>query len=197
MSKTYYGLEAVKKVEELVGRKLSVPEIRVIEEEGFVDGEYMDDKGIVTRGVGQTGPYMDMSFEDTFKAHENIARKLIPAYDELPDLVKAELAQAAYRSDLQQSPNFRKLFNAGKYAEAAEEFLDNKDYRDSVVRNNRGEPHGVARRMEAVANAVREYGRSLEDKKLEEVPAEELNAEPAYLNKLFDSSIETVKNLFK
>lgn len=189
MSKTYYGQEAVNKVEKLIGRKLSIPEIRVVEEEGYVEGKYKDDKGNVTSGVGQTGKYMNMSFEDTFKAHEDIARSMIPSYDDLPDLVKAELAQAAYRTDLQQSPEFRKLFNAGKYEEAAKEFLDNKDYRDSLVRNSRGEDHGVARRMEAVANAVREYGRSLKDNE-EVIP---VSKEESWLDQ-FGSSLKDLFN---
>ena len=187
MSNRYYGYDAVKKVEEMIGRKLTIPEIRVVEEEGFVDGTYKDTKGVVTSGVGQTGKYMNMSFDDTFREHEDIARKMIPSYDQLPDVVKAELAQAAYRTDLQQSPEFRKLFNAGKYEEAAQEFLDNADYRKSLK-----EGTGVANRMEAVSNIVRDYGQSLRDaEQAEEVVP--VSKEESWM----DSFGSSLRDLFK
>lgn len=156
--KTYYGQQAIDKIEERLGRPLSYAEARVVEEEGFVDGVYKDDKGITTSGVGQTGKYINMSFDETFKEHEDTARALIKDFDILPEPVQAELVQSAYRGDLQGSPTFRKLFNAGKYQEAAKEFLDNDDYRASVAKNKKGMPHGVAKRMESVANAVEQFG---------------------------------------
>lgn len=144
------GQSAVKKVAEMEGRELTLPEKTVIEEEGFVDEFYKDTKGVVTYGVGQTGKYIDMSFGDSFKEHEEDAKRFIPNYDKLPEVAKAAIMSAAYRGDLQQSPKFRKLFNAGDYEKAADEFLDNDDYRESLE-----EGTGVAGRMERVAEAVR------------------------------------------
>jgi len=163
MSKTYYGTEAIAKVEEMLGRPLTYPEKRVVEEEGYVEGNYRDTKGILTAGVGQTGKYMDMSFDDTFKDHEDTARALIKNYDNLPPAVQGELVQAAYRGDLQGSPTFVRLFNEGKYSEAAQEFLDNNDYRASVTKNKKGEAHGVQGRMERVSNAVAQLGMMMEE----------------------------------
>lgn len=144
------GQSAIEKVAEMEGRELTLPEKTVIEEEGFVDELYKDTKGVVTYGVGQTGKYIDMSFGDSFREHEEDAKRLIPNYDNLPEIAQAAIMSAAYRGDLQQSPKFRKLFNAGDYEKAADEFLDNDDYRESLE-----EGTGVAGRMERVAEAVR------------------------------------------
>lgn len=187
MSKTYYGYDAVKKVEEMLGRKLTIPEITVVEEEGYVDGEYLDTKGIVTSGVGQTGKYRNMSFDETFKAHEDEARKLVKDYDEMPDFLKSAIMSAAYRGDLQQSPNFRSLLNSGQYVEAAAEFLDNEDYRKSLQ-----EGTGVAGRMERVAQAVMDYAEGKSEEQIY-ASAEELKGDKAW----YDDMFSTVKDLFK
>lgn len=158
MAEVYYGADAVKIVQKMVGRPLTHAERRVVEEEGFVNGAYRDGKGNLTAGVGQTGKYLNMSFEETFKDHEDTARKLIKGYDKLPENVKGELVQAAYRGDLQGSPKFRELFNAGRYGDAAKAFLRNDDYERSKKLNASGKPHGVKGRMERVANAVAGMG---------------------------------------
>ena len=179
MSKTYYGDAAIKKVEEMLGRPLTYSEARVVEEEGFVDGVYKDTKGITTSGVGQTGKYMNMSFDETYKDHEDTARKLIKDFDVLPEALQAELVQSAYRGDLQGSPTFRKLFNAGDYSGAAKEFLDNDDYRTSLKNKT-----GVAGRMEHVANAVEQYSM------MQSAPEEEvvgLEPESSFLRNVFKS----------
>jgi GH24 family phage-related lysozyme (muramidase) len=155
MAKKYAGQGAVRMVEKELGRPLTYPEKRVVEEEGYVAGDYRDHKGVLTSGVGQTNEYRGMSFEQTFKAHEKIAKRLIKDFDQLPERVQGELVQAAYRGDLQLSTDFRKLFNQGKYAEAADEFLDNDDYRASKKMNESGKPNGVQGRMDRVADAVR------------------------------------------
>lgn len=144
------GQDAIDKVSEMEGRELTLPEKVVIEEEGFVDGIYLDTKGVPTYGVGQTGKYIDMSFSESFKDHEDDARKYIPDYDDLNEEAKAAIMSAAYRGDLQQSPKFRKLFNAGKYEEAADEFLDNDDYRESLR-----EGTGVYKRFNRIVKAIR------------------------------------------
>ena len=156
--KFYYGADAVKQVEKKLGRPLTYIEKRVVEEEGFVDGIYKDDKGITTAGVGQTGKYLNKSFEESLQAHVKEAERLIPSLTTLPEDVQAELIQATYRGDLGGSPTFRKLLNAGDYEKAAQEFLNNKDYRNSIALNQSGKPHGVAGRMEKVAAAVAKLG---------------------------------------
>lgn len=157
--KTYYGKDAIVEVEKREGRTLSLAERRVVEEEGFVSGEYEDDKGISTSGVGQTGKYKDMSFKETFDAHEKDAKRLVDNYGKLPEYLQAELVQAQYRGDLQQSPAFVKLLEEGKYEEAATELLDHKEYKERKA----VEDDGVTRRLEALRDAVKKYGKEAGD----------------------------------
>jgi GH24 family phage-related lysozyme (muramidase) len=149
--KIYYGDDAVKKVEEIEGVSLSLPQRRVVEEEGFVEGVYKDSKGIDTLGVGQTGKYMDMSFLESYAEHEEYARRVLVHWDLYPEYLQAELMSAVYRGDLQQSPKFRRLLNQCRYEEAAEEFLNHKEYFSDTT------PPSIKRRLEKVSAAVSQY----------------------------------------
>ena len=151
--KTYFGKAAIEQVEVREGRSLSLAERRVVEEEGFVDGYYKDDKGIETGGVGQTGKWKKKSFTETFKAHAKDAERLINNFKALPETLQAEFIQGAYRGDVQQSPKMRSLFNSGKFKEASEELLNNKDYKDRKSKKD----DGVTRRIEALSKAIGEY----------------------------------------
>ncbi len=160
MAKTYHGQEAVNKLEADLGRPLSLAERRVAEEEGYVDGEYKDDKGISTSGVGQTGKYRDMSFTETFDEHRKYAAESIQGFDNLPEELQAEFIQLAYRGDLQQSPTARKMFNEGNYEEASKELLNHKEYNE---RKKQGDD-GVTRRLEAASEAIVNFPEPSADK---------------------------------
>lgn len=154
----YHGASAVSQVEENLGRPLSYAERRVVEEEGYVATPYLDTKGITTQGVGQTGEWIEKGFEAAFQHHVERTQSRIPTLLEYPEELQAELIQAEYRGDLGVSPKFITLLNAGRYNEASLEFLDNKDYRESLESGT-----GVHKRMEKVSNAVKEYPKSLLD----------------------------------
>ena len=153
---TYYGQDAIKQVESNEGRKLSLAERRTVEEEGYVAGYYKDDKGIETGGVGQTGKWKGKTFTETFKAHEEDARRMVKNFDKIPEYLQAELIQITYRGDLRQSPNTRKLINQGKYKEAAKELLDNKEYKS---RKSKGDD-GVTKRLEDLHDAMIKFANS-------------------------------------
>lgn len=189
-NKILSGLDAIEAVERLEGRMLTPIEAELVMEEGFSTGPYLDTKGVETSGVGQTGRFRGQSFGDTFKVFEQETRKLIPAYDALPEYAQSALISAAYRGDLQQSPKFRALFNAGKYSEAADEFLDNEDYRRS-----KKEGTGVAKRMERVAERIRRLGEDGLDEEQDivvtietpqkEMSFEELKGDKNWLQRMF------------
>jgi GH24 family phage-related lysozyme (muramidase) len=153
--KTYLGAEAVSQVEKREGRSLSLSEKRVVEEEGYVSGTYKDDKGIETSGVGQTGKWKGKTFKETFDAHEADTKRMVKGFDTLPEYLQAELVQATYRGDVQQSPRAIKLLEEGKYGEAATELLDHKEYKDRKAKGD----DGVTRRLEALQSAIRKYGK--------------------------------------
>ena len=65
------------------------------------------------------------------------------SFDDFPEAVKKSLVDADFRGDFRQSPIAIGLFKQGKYYAAAEEFLNNNDYRKSIK-----EGIGIAPRME-------------------------------------------------
>jgi hypothetical protein len=166
----FTGDAAVNEVQKRMGRKLTKAEKRIIGLEGFVDGYYLDSKGVLTRGVGQTRDYAKgntslSGFDRAFQEHVESAknRKNMSGFGNYSPELQAELIQAEYRGDLGFSPTFRKLLEGATTQEqrniAADEFLNNDDYRKSVAANkaNPGS-HGIQARMDAVANQVRQEG---------------------------------------
>lgn len=168
--KTLHGNKAIAAVEEMEGRTLSPAERRVVTLEGYVPEKYLDSKGVPTIGVGQTGPWMERTFKESYDAHvAGIKRPTtrnrggVPQFDSLPEYLQAELIQAEYRGDVRQSPTAMRLLNEAlslptarkrreRLNQAADEFLDNDDYREAKAKKT-----GIAPRMEAVARAIAKY----------------------------------------
>lgn len=154
---TYHGKKAVAQVELAEGRPLTYIEKKIVEYEGFVNGNYKDTKGIDTSGVGQTGAYQDMSFDETVKAHVKRIKgpTRLPQYDSYPEYLQAELLSSEYRGDLGLSPTAMKLARAGKWEEAAVEFLDNDEYRNPETSS------GIKARMRNTSIAMARYAANL------------------------------------
>lgn len=147
----YYGTDAVKAAAQHFGFRGPIDPVaqRVIEEEGFVPEVYKDDVGVETFGVGQTGEYMSKNFfTEVFPQKERELKKKLKNYDKMPEEVKAAAMSAHYRGDL--GPKTVKLLNAGKFEEAAREYLNHKEYRQ---RKAKDEGDGVVHRMERNARA--------------------------------------------
>ena len=167
--KVLYGKDAIKKVEQMEGRKLSYSEKRVVEEEAFVDGYYLDTENVLTYGVGQTRGYIEAGFKKSFDAHKKETKRIIKNFDTLPEYLQAELIQATYRGDIATgrkkdgtllgSPNTQKLINNGEFEKAAKSFLNNNDYRKS-----KKDKTGIYQRMDKVAAALLKYSKELKNK---------------------------------
>ena len=82
-------------------------------------------------------------------------RKMIPAFNTLPKYLRGSLFSEHYRGSILQSPKTRKLINEGKFDEAADEFLDNDQYRNA---RQLGIP-GIRPRMERLADDLRKHGK--------------------------------------
>ena len=76
--------------------------------------------------------------------------RLLPDFKNFPEDAQQAIFSEYYRGSIGQSPVTRKLINQGQYAEAAKEFLNNKEYIDAD-KNKMG---GIKKRMEAVSNAL-------------------------------------------
>jgi GH24 family phage-related lysozyme (muramidase) len=139
--------------------------------EGTKNAPYKDSKGLWTVGIGHlmspeevrqmsgktlSQQQVDEIFARDLNSKMRLAkRELGAAYDKLPTGAKVAVLDGFFRGDLSGSPEALKLIRAGKLAEAADEYLDNNEYRASVALNKKGEPHGVAGRMERNAAVLR------------------------------------------
>ena len=59
-----------------------------------------------------------------------------------------------FRGSLVQSTKTRKLINAGKFSEAAKEFLNNDEYKNASKRKRRG----IRKTMKKVSDLLRKEG---------------------------------------
>lgn len=93
-------------------------------------------------------------YENDVVDYINYAVKLSPKFEAYTTNLRTHIVAATYRGSWGGSPKARRLLEAGKYKEAAEEFLDNNEYREAKKPGSG--KRGVAIRMEAVAKAIRD-----------------------------------------
>lgn len=128
---------------------------------GYEDfrAEPYDDKGRLSVGYGTVGqPGQVVTPEQAQQAAESHirttvlpqARRAIPQFDSLPENVRIAIVNGWYRGDMGGSPKTIALINEGRWAEAADEYLNNDEYRAAKASES-----GVATRMEANAAALR------------------------------------------
>jgi len=153
MAGILHGQAAVNELRKQLGRDPTDIETQIAMEEGYSKDTYRDTNNVLTSGWGQTGDNMGLPLDEVALKYAKRTQKLIPNYNTLPDFVKNRAFDAAYRGTLGQSPMTVNLMNAGQYGDAADEFLNNQEYRDAVISGS-----GVAARMERTADAFREYG---------------------------------------
>lgn len=115
-----------------------------------------------TIGHGHTGPRAVAGAEITREDAESLLqtditrrlpaiKALTPRYEDLDEATQRAIMSAYYRGSWGGSPKTREHFNAGRFSEAADEFLDNDEYRAAVARGRAG----IRPRMEAVAAQLR------------------------------------------
>ena len=133
---------------------------------------YKDSKGKWTIGVGHLVQDDEMEkfkngidktqsqelFNQDIQKHLKRAKELFPNYDTYLPKVKAAILDGVFRGDLSGSPKTIKLINDGKWLEASEEYIDNKEYRASKAL---GDKHGVWKRMDKNAAIFKQYGEHL------------------------------------
>ena len=86
--------------------------------------------------------------QDIKDIYEPRTRKLLPKFDQLNPEAQSAAVGSVYRGGLSGSPNTVELLQQGKFKEAGKEFLDNKEYRESVRQGT-----GVHKRMKKYADA--------------------------------------------
>ena len=136
------------------------------EYEGFSPKTEVPTPGDVpTIGHGSTGPAATPGNTITRGQAHNLLvqdveerdpqlKKLIPEFETLPLEVQVPLGASFFRGSLGGSPKTVEHINKGEFLKAADEFLNNDEYRNA---EQRGRP-GIKRRMEATSKALRKHG---------------------------------------
>lgn len=130
------------------------------DKEGFEPEAYNNfNEKYDTIGYGHNGPDVRKGVVLNERQAENLLRQdieerlpqiktALPKFDSLPIEVKQHIVGSWFRGSLSGSPKTIQLINAGLFAQAADEFLDNNEYRTT-------ENKGVKKRMKATADALR------------------------------------------
>lgn len=156
---TYYGKKAVSKYEELYKVKLTKPQRRITEIEGFVNGYYKDHKGILTYGVGQTGEYIQKGFIKGFEEKQSKVEDIFGNVERLGEDLSSELIQLVYRGDVKASHEWVSKFNTGDYTGAAAELLNHKEYQKL---KSDGTINSITKRLEVASTVIGQYSPTYE-----------------------------------
>jgi hypothetical protein len=105
-------------------------------------------RGIFNKGISEKD-VLKLFIKD-IKSKLQTARRLFPKYDAYPLDLRIKLLDGIFRGDVSGSPGTIKLINAGKWERAANEFLDNKEYKEAVKKG-----YGTGPRMKKIADAIR------------------------------------------
>ena len=156
MNKQYYGDDAVRAAAQYYGFRGPISTIarHVIHEEGFVEGEYDDHKGIPTFGVGVAREELKDKnfFTEVLPEYEGQARNATKGYATLPEETQAAIVSMAYRGDW--GPKTRGRLNKGDLKGAAKEYLRHGDYKKGKAKNATDAERAVAQRMLRNARAL-------------------------------------------
>jgi len=126
--------------------------------EGVKNKLYKDSKGYWTIGIGhlvtpQELPYyrgktlseneIYSLFAKDLQSKLSMVKRDFPNYDSYSDDLKIAILDGYFRGDLSGSPRTRELINKGNFKAAAQEYLNNAEYRAALKSGS-----GVASRMQ-------------------------------------------------
>ena len=135
-------------------------------QEGLRNKTYIPTPGDVpTIGYGHTGKYAkpgayvtddqaEAILKSDIQEREPEIKGLMPEFEVFPTELQVPLASSHFRGSLGGSPKTLNYINTGQYKKAADEFLDNAEYKNAKAR---GRP-GIRPRMERTSNALRKFG---------------------------------------
>ncbi len=101
---------------------------------------------------------IDRLLENDIEEHVRRARRDVRGFDNLPDYLRQALVDMAYRGDLGNSPNTRRLMNAGNWREASNEYINRKEYRNAEANGM----SGLRGRMDSNRDRILRYAEELQ-----------------------------------
>ena len=101
---------------------------------GIGDNDPSYTKDSITTVKDAVQKFRDFDFDKYLQR----TKDLFPDFDNMPRKLQVELYQARYRGDFNEGDKSVALINAGRYEEAAKEFLNNADYIEKERKLGRG-----------------------------------------------------------
>jgi LysM repeat protein len=138
------------------GTRIDLPDFKSHAKECF--GDQCDDfiRRAEDQTLGITEPEArKIASHSILKTYKPRVEELFPNFAQYPAEVQGTLISSAYRGAITGSPKTVDLINAGKYEEAAKEYINRKDYRDARLPENIKNYGGIADRMDREADAIR------------------------------------------
>lgn len=132
---------------------LITPKSRQIFQQLF--GNSVDFDAIVSGQAKLTNEQVNQLAKYDIDKHLKRARGIFPKFDTYPYYVKEALLNSVYRGDT--GPKTVALINAGRWEEAAAEYVNRDDYNNAVSRGM----SGIKTRMDANKSVMLEYAKQL------------------------------------
>ena len=115
----------------------------------------------VTEDTEWSDAQVDESLIIDVKKRLPAVREQIPNFDSLPEELRVPMLGSWFRGGLSGSPLTQELIADGKFEEAADEFLRNEEYEESLTEEGRAKGmRGIGIRMKELSDALRKYGKS-------------------------------------
>lgn len=93
---------------------------------------------------GASNSVIDALLKQDINMKVGSARRMIPSFDKLSSARKMAIVNALFRGEIESHHQAVMLINAGRFSDAATEYLDRKDYKNAV---EKGINAGIAERM--------------------------------------------------
>jgi GH24 family phage-related lysozyme (muramidase) len=108
------------------------------------------DTNVLSGKAKLTKDQADKLLERDVKARLPQVQKLVPKFGEYSPELQAQLTSEHFRGMLGKSPSALKKLSAGDFSGASSEYLNAKDYKDSVKQKT-----GIAPRMQKLADTIK------------------------------------------
>ena len=135
------------------GTRLS-PDIRPVLSKLF--GQNLNYQKLVSTNQPISEPQGRSLLDYMINSKSNILASKVPNLPKLPSHLRNQMIDSSYQGSLLGSRKTLDLINKNKWTEASKQFLNNQEYKNAT---KLGVP-GVRPRMEALSNAMSEFGRT-------------------------------------
>jgi GH24 family phage-related lysozyme (muramidase) len=123
----------------------------VFPEENKKDAKWIE--SVLSGRTAMTDEQVEKLFQHNVRARIPKIKKMIPNFGKLSSELQRQIGSEYFRGMLPQSQKTVKFINAGQFDQAADEYLNSKEYRETSSPSSK--EHGVAKRMKALHDALK------------------------------------------